>query len=186
MPPWFDVASNAAGKIITILTLLSLIIAIVKNPVKAIKIYNEEQKAEKESIKKSEERLNLLEPIVKGFSDALPALLETKSRLDKLEPTMETMSKNIEGLLDHQKESDRSRLRFHIVDFVNALKAGEERSEVQFEYILQECREYGELNGNGYVGKDYIELINEAHKKKLAKKKPSTSRPRTNKKVAEI
>lgn len=75
------------------------------------------------------------------------------------------MSTNLSAIVARQDQSEISRIRVHIVDFVKDLERGETKSEVEFEIILDECSTYEALKANGIIKNKYIPQIRQANSK---------------------
>lgn len=88
---------------------------------------------------------------------------ENKVRLDTLEPVISDMSVNLKSIVERQDQSEISRIRVHIVDFVKDLERGEPKSEVEFEIMLDECSTYETLKGNGIIKNKYIPYIRQSN-----------------------
>lgn len=91
--------------------------------------------------------------VVKWFSKQSKKIIEgvlTEMLQEKITPHMQEIDKNISSLQAEVSKNERDRLRSHIIDFSERLRAGEVPTETSFQSIFAEHDKYHSLGGNGF------------------------------------
>lgn len=78
-----------------------------------------------------------------------------EKRLDEMEPTLNR-------LMERMEQHDVDTMRSSIINFAMDVKRGENKTDIEYKYILDLCERYTSEN-NGYVV-SYIEYIQGKHK----------------------